>query len=239
MCSYDGHGNILRCLWSNFFQFLAFGHGSWSCDLSPRCLFAFGDIFLEVDEVEFVRNGCDQREEHQVGGEDRSLHTHLLKISLISPCFFFLPVITLNVTVTTSNNEMWHEVTSVEMLEMEDVEVSLVFQEAAETGWGLEGWRAVQTGSHVEVQHSVDYLSRVSLLKLCLNGIQIYFLYLKIDRLKMSFSVAAAKSPNKTLKYSSKRFGSARNNIRCTDWIWPLFHLGPKPFCRISRFFFK
>lgn len=40
--------------------------------------FAFGDIFLEVDEVEFVRNGCDQSEEHQVGGEDRGLSTHLL-----------------------------------------------------------------------------------------------------------------------------------------------------------------
>lgn len=43
--------------------------------------FAFGDIFLEVDEVEFVKTGCDQREEHQVGGEDRGLSTHLLKIT--------------------------------------------------------------------------------------------------------------------------------------------------------------
>lgn len=96
MCSYVGHGNILRCFGSNFFRFLAFGHGSWSCDLSPHCSFAFGDIFREVDEVEFVKNGCDQRE-HQVGGEDQGFSTHLLKISLISPCFFFLPVIMLNV----------------------------------------------------------------------------------------------------------------------------------------------
>lgn len=35
------------------------------------------DIFSEVDEVEFVRSGFDQREEQQVEGEDRVVSTDL------------------------------------------------------------------------------------------------------------------------------------------------------------------
>lgn len=237
MCSYVGHGNILRCLWSNFFQLLAFGRGSRSCDLSslPICFwwhFPGGRRGRVCQKWLWSERWTSGR--RWGPGPFYSSAKNKFNIAV----FFFLPVITLNVTVTTSDNETWHEATFVDMLEMEDVEFSLVFQEAAktQTGWGLEEWRVVQTGSRVEVRCSVNYLSRVSLLKRCLNGIQIYFPYLKIDRFKMSFSVVALNSPNKNLKYSSKRFGSACINIRCTDWIQPLFPLGPKPFCRISRF---
>lgn len=61
----------------------------WSCD-----------IFLEVDEVEFVQSGFDQREEQRVEGEDRVVSTDLFifllfqtrKITLKLPSSFFVIV---------------------------------------------------------------------------------------------------------------------------------------------------